>query len=161
MAAYSMKTNGTTPAAWTDTGVMEETGKITYTKSKKKITTGIDKVVRATYIESKEATMEFTLTQVDDLLLAALGFNASVITAGSTKNFQLGQEDVVQKALLMVYANKLDGKEIQWYHPSAELDVQIDEMNDAVVLKVTADLVAFMGAGGYTVSSLISATVFA
>jgi hypothetical protein len=76
--------------------------------------------------------------------MTALGFVNSVITAGSTVNFQLGQEDVIQKAMLMVYANKLDGKEIQWYHPSAEIDVDIDMSSDAVVAKCNADLVAFI-----------------
>jgi hypothetical protein len=161
MAAYSMKTNGITPTGWTDTGIMDAPGKITYTKNKKKIQTGIDKVTRATYIESREASVSFDLTQIDDVVMTALGFVNSVITAGSTVNFQLGQEDVIQKAMLMVYANKLDGKEIQWYHPSAEIDVDIDMSSDAVVAKCNADLVAFIAAGGYTVSSLLSATIFA
>jgi hypothetical protein len=160
MAAYGMKTNGTVPASWTDTGIMTATGQVTYTKTLKSVMTGIDKIERLTYVESRTAKIDFELSQLDDTVLAQLGFINSVITAASTVNFQLGQEDVINKALLMVYANKADGKEIQWYHPSAQLSATLANNAGQTTVKVEARLIAFQPLG-YTLSSLISATVFA
>lgn len=159
-AAYTFKTNGVVPTGWTDLGISNGNGKVTYTKTQKKVTTGLDKVTRAVYIEEKTAELEFDLAQLDDYLLTQLGFNASVITAGSTVNFQLGQEDVVEKAVLLVYANKLDGKEIHWYHPAAKLNVTFQESGDEVGVKVVAELTAFTAAGA-SIDSLVSTTVFA
>lgn len=161
MSAYTKKTNGTLPVGWDDAGIMNGNGKITYTKTLKSIMTGIDKIEQLTYVESRTAVIEAILTQVDDLVLQKLGFINSVITPGSTINFQLGQEDVVGKALLMVYANKLDGKEIQWYHPNAQISATLQDTNGAVELKVECRLMAFTPEGGYTRLSLLSATVFA
>jgi hypothetical protein len=160
MALYSMKTNGAVPASWTDTGIMTATGQITYTKTLKSVMTGIDKIERQTYVESRTAKIDFELSQLDDTVMVALGFINSVITAGSTVNFQLGQEDVINKALLMVYANKSDGKEIQWYHPSSQLSATLANNGGATTVKVEARLIAFQPLG-YTLSSLISATIFA
>lgn len=160
MAAFANKTLGATPASWTDTGIMMASGQITYTKTLKSIMTGIDKIERQTYVESRTAKIDFELSQLDDTVMVALGFINSVITAGSTVNFQLGQEDVINKALLMVYDNKLDGKEIQWYHPSAQLSATLANNGGQTTVKVEARLIAFQPAG-YTLSSLISATIFA
>jgi hypothetical protein len=159
-AAYSFKTNGVAPVGWTDLGTTSGNGKVTYTKSMKKVQTGLDNVTRLVYINDKSAQLQIDLTQLDDYLLTQLGFNASVITSGSTVNFQIGQEDVVEKALLLVYANKLDGKEIHWYHPSAKMAVTFQENGDEVGVRVDCELTAFT-ASGATVDSLVSVTVFA
>lgn len=159
-AAYSFKTLGLTPTGWTDLGITNGMGKVTYTKNVAKVTTGMDKVVRKTYVSEKSAVCEFDLSQLDDYVMTQLGFNSSVITAGSTVNFQLGQEDVVERALLLVYANKLDGKEIHWYHPAAQMVVNPLETNGELALHVSADLIAFTALGA-AVDSLVSCTIFA
>ena len=75
-------------------------------------------------------------------------------------NFQIGQEDVFRTALLCVYCNKLDGKEIHIYHPSAALTVSFDSANDKILTKVSAEMTAFT-AEGATIESLYSMTIFA
>jgi len=158
--AYSFKTNGQTPSGWSDAGIMDTPGKLTYKKNEKKVETGIDKVIRAVYAESKEATLDFDLVQIDDYLLSLLGFNGSVATAGSSMNFLVGQEDVIQKALLCVYVNKLDGKEFQVYHPAAYLNCTFDMANQKMLVKVSAELVPFTPIGA-TSEALFALTIFA
>jgi hypothetical protein len=161
MAAYSNKSNGATPAGFTDLGIMNQDAKITYTKNVKKVQTGLDKFVQAVYVGDKTCVIEFSLSQMDEYLMAQLGFTTSTITAGSSVNFQIGQEDVIAKAMIMVFQNKLDGKEIQWYHPAAQLTVTFDSKPEEAAVKVSADCIAFTAAGGYTIQSLLSATIFA
>ncbi len=159
-AAESFKTNGQTPVGWTDLGIMDAPAKITYTKDIEKVKTGIDQYIRKTYAKSKEASLDFSLWQTDDLLLSNLGFNGSSVTSGSSMNFLIGQEDVVTLALLCVYQNKLDGKEMHIYHPAANLSVTFDTANDKLLTKVSADLLAFTPVGA-TVDALFSTTIFA
>lgn len=161
MAAYANKTNGTVPSGWTDGGIMDGVGKVVYTKKIAQIMLGIDKVVAATYVQERSAQITFDLAQLDDQVLQMLGFISSVITPGSSINFQLGQEDVVAKAVLFVYASKLDSKEIQWYHPSGQISADVKNVSDYLVASCTCDLIAFTPAGGYTRQSLVSATIFA
>jgi hypothetical protein len=156
---FSFKTRGQTPAGWKDLGIMDAPGKLTYTKDIAKVQTGIDKVTRKTYAKSKEATLDFSLWQTDDYILSALGFQGSVTTAGSSMTFLIGQEDVFQCALLCVYCNKLDGKELHVYHPNASLSVSFDSSNDKLLTKVSVDLTAFTPEGG-TTDALYSLNVF-
>ena len=166
-AAYAQKSNGATPTTpatltgtYVDLGTMLTPGKLTYNKVQKKVQTGLDKITQLVYVESRDANLEFELTQLDDYILQKLGFVASVITAGSSINFQIGQEDVVNAALLVVYQNKLDGKEIQWYHPSAALTVTFNQSGDELSVKVSCELIAFT-ASGASLMSLVSTTIFA
>jgi hypothetical protein len=169
-AAYTQKSNGQTITApvgtgvtvgsYVDLGIMLTPGKLTYNKVQKKVQTGLDKITQLIYVESRDANLEFELTQLDDYILQQLGFKASVITAGSSINFQVGQEDVVNCALVVVYQNKIDGKEIQWYHPSAALTVTFNQSGDELSVKVMCELIAFTAAGS-SLLSLVSTTVFA
>jgi hypothetical protein len=168
-AAYTMKSNGATPVApvgagvtagtYIDLGIMLTPGKLTYNKVQKKIQTGLDKITQLIYVESRDANLEFELTQLDDYILQQLGFTASVITAGSSINFQIGQEDVINVAMILVYQNKIDGKEIQWYHPAAAFTVSFNQSGDGLSVKVQAELVAFQAVGA-SLLSLVSTTVF-
>lgn len=159
-SAYSFKSLGLTPTGWTDLGIMDAPAKITYNKTVAKIQTGMDKVTRRTYASSKEATLDFSLWQTDDYLLSQLGFNGSVATAGSSMSFLVGQEDVFTTALLCVYCNKIDGKEMHLYHPNASLSVTWDMSGDKLMTKVSCDLTAFTPAGA-TVDALYAANIFA
>lgn len=169
-AAYTQKSNGATVVApvgtgvsagtYVDLGIMLTPGKLTYNKTQKKVQTGLDKITQLIYVESRDASLEFELTQLDDYILQKLGFTASVITAGSSINFQIGQEDVINVAMVVVYQNKIDGKEIQWYHPSAALTVSFNQNGDELSVKVMADLIAFT-ASGASLLSLVSTTIYA
>jgi hypothetical protein len=159
---YFTKSNGATPTGWTDLGTMSGPGTVVYTKNKVKVQTGIDKVVRATYIGEKLANIQADLDQFDDTVLAQMtGLSPSIITAGSVVNFQVGQEDVVSKALLLVCQNKLDGKEIQFYHPAAQMAFTIKYTGDQMLLSLDAELIAFNTANGAATDSLMSVSVFA
>ena len=145
---YTSKSNGITPVGWTDLGIVNTKVKTTYNKKTKDIRTGIDNVLRAQYSNEKDCSIEFMLEQMDDFVLETIsGLGASIITAGSTVQYGVGQEDVNQLALLMVSQNKLDGKEWQFYNPAAYLNFSFDEGSDMLSLKVTGTLPFFQAVG--------------
>jgi hypothetical protein len=138
------KSNGVLPTGWTDLGIVNGKLKITYAKEIKEVRTGLDQVLRASYVGKKTAGMEFQLSQFDDVAMEQLsGVTPSVVSAGSTVQFALGSEDIIQKALLLVSQNKLDGKEWQFYHPDAYLTFSIADNGDETIITGTANLIAF------------------
>lgn len=156
---YTAKSNGVTPTGWTDLGIVDNKLKVTYTKKTKDVRTGIDNVLRAMYTNETDCTIEFTLDQMDDFVLETVsGVGASVITSGSTVQYSLGQEGLNQLAILLVSQNKLDGKEWQFYNPSAYLNFAIDDANDAMSLKVTGTLPWFL-ADGQTKEEVLHITI--
>lgn len=158
---YFTKSDGTTPTGWTDLGVVDGMAKVTYTKKIAEIRTGIDEYLRGTYVQRKDAKVEFTLWQFDDENLELLtGYTGSVIQSGSIVNYQVGEEDVIQKALLLVVQDKFTGKEIQYYNPNAFISFSIEDKNDAMVLNVTCDLVSYTPQGE-TKEAFLSTTIFA
>lgn len=157
---YFVASNGMTPLGWTDLGIVDGMAKITYNKKTKDVKTGIDQYLRASYIESKECTVEFELAQFDDVNLELLsGFTGSVITSGSVVNYQLGMEDLTQFAILVVVQNKLDKKEFQFYNPAAFVNFQFNDGNNGMTLKVTCNLPSFT-ASGQTQESFLSVSEF-
>lgn len=157
----SVKTNGSIVlAGWTDLGIVEGMAKVDYQKKPKEVTTGIDDVLRAAYIDSKHAQVDFELTQVDDSVMALIsGLTASQITSGSIYTFHLGQEDLVQMAMLLVVQNKLDGKEWQFYNPLVYMNFTFNDSKDALTLKCSA-LLPFFTVTGQTNSEYLSSTIF-
>lgn len=152
--------NGATPAGWTDLGIVSKGAKVVYDKKEKDILTGIDNYFRAAYVEQKTAKVEFDLEQFDDLNLELLtGYTGSVITSGSIINYQVGEEDLVQKAILVVFQNKLDQKEFQFYNPNAFINFVFKEGAEGMVLSVTAMLPSFTPQGE-TKESFLSTTIF-
>lgn len=139
------KSNGSTPTGYTDLGIVNGKVKVTYEKEIKEIRTGLDNVLRASYITQRTANFEFVLSQFDDTAMEQLsGLTPSVIAGQpSAWHFSVGTEDIVQKALLMVLQNKLDGKEWQFYHPSADLTFNIEDSGEETVLRGTGTLKAF------------------
>jgi len=161
ITSYMVKSNGAIPAGFTDLGSLDGDAKVTYTKNKKEVKTGIDNYLRAVYIDEKKMVIEFNLLQTDDVVVAqVLGLTPSTITAGSIVNFQLGRETLGQKAIIVVYQNKLDGKEWQLYHPAAFLDGVFEKSSDSMVLKCTAELIFFTPVSD-TNETLASTTIFA
>ena len=158
---YFTKSNGSTPAGWTDLGSVLGVAKLTYTAKVKEITTGIDNYFRGAYLDGKTGSVEFDLEQLDDVALEQVsGLTASVITAGSVINYQVGQNDLNIMALLFVVQNKFDGKEWQFYNPAAYLNFTFADSGDAMALKVTGYL-PFFTALGQTAESMVSSTLFA
>jgi hypothetical protein len=152
--------DGTTPSGWTDLGIVAGMAKITYDKKIREIRTGLDDILRQTYVESRTAKLEFSLQQFDDVVIEQMtGYTGSVIQSGSIVNYQIGQEDVIQKAIMLVAQNKLDKKEFQFYNPNALMSFSFEEENDGLVLKVMADLPAYT-AQGESQESFLSTTIF-
>jgi hypothetical protein len=158
----NVKANGVASnlVGWSDLGIVDGSLKITYTKKLKELRTGIDNYLRGAYVNEKGATLEFNLAQVDDTVMGLVtGLTASVVTSGSVYTFHAGQEDVQQFALLLLMQNKLDGKEWQWYHPSAFVNWEYADSSDKIVLKVSALLPGFTAAG-QTAEEFIACTEF-
>jgi len=157
----SIKTNGSlTLAGWTDLGIVSGAVKVGYAKKAKEVKTGIDNVLRAAYVNDKTGSMEFTLSQVDDIVMQNItGLTASQITSSSIYTFHLGQEDLVQMAVLLVVQSKLDQKEWQFYTPLAYVNFSFNETGDAMELKCTA-LLPFFTVTGQTNQDILTATVF-
>jgi hypothetical protein len=153
------KSNGSTPSGWTDLGGVEGKLKITYTKEIKEIRTGIDQLLRQSYVGQKTGEFEFVLNQFDDVVIKELsGLSASTITAGSAVSFGLGSEDIISRALLLVSQNKLDGKEWQFYSPNADVSFTIEDSGEATVVRGKGNLKAFTFNGA---EPLVIASVFA
>jgi hypothetical protein len=138
------KSNGSTPAGWTDLGTVEGNARLAYDKEVKQVRTGIDQVLRASYIGQKSASVEVVLNQFDDKMFAEVsGITPSLISNASIYQFTTGSEDIVQRAVLLVLQNKLDGKEWQLYHPSADISFQIEDANEAMVVRMRCEFKAF------------------
>lgn len=143
------KSNGTDPGApWVDLGIVKDSKvTVTYTKTVKDVSTGIEKVRRGSYTTDKKATAMFVLEQFDMANLSVLsGLSQEVVGAIGNK-IQLGQDDLVEKALLFIGTNKVDGKEIQHYTKKASLNWSVQEDAEARMLKVDADFYSFLAAG--------------
>jgi len=150
-APPTTKSNGTLPAGWTDLGIVNGVAKVTYNKSLKEVRTGIEQVLRAEYIDKKTANVECDLAQFDDTLVTQMtGLTASVITAGSIVQFGLGQEGIVNKAVLFVLQNLLDGKEIQLYNPNSMMTFAYNNSGDEVSVKLTGEFLFFTWGGADT-----------
>lgn len=153
-----VKANGSTPSGYTDLGIVEGKVKITYSKEIKEIRTGLDQILRQSYVGQKTGNFEFSLSQFDDVVIKELsGLTASTITSGSAVSFSLGSEDIISRALLLVVQNKLDGKEWQFYSPDADLSFTIEDSGEATVVKGSGNLKAFAFAG---VEPLMVASIF-
>lgn len=139
------KSNGSTPAGWTDLGVVEGKARVAYDKELNEIRTGIDNILRVSYVRQRTGTLECVLTQFDDVVIQELsGVTPSVITSGSIVQFAIGGEDVIEKAILLVLQNKIDGKELQFYHPAGNVSFTIEESGDATVVRARVNLPAFV-----------------
>ncbi len=145
----TVKSNGSTPAGYTDLGIISTPVAVTYTKDVKEVRTGIDEVLRATYDGKKTGKFEFQLSQFDDAVMSAVtGLTASQIINGSVYQYAVGSESVIQKAIILVMQNKLDGKEWQFYNPNAFISFNITENSGETVLSVTGDLPLFTHGSG-------------
>jgi len=148
-AAPTAKLDGDDPdAPWVDLGVVDGSKvNMAYTKETNYVETGIEKVRRGAYITGKTCQLTFDLTQFDaDVFEQISGLSPTAV--GVIGNvFHLGQEDLVQSALLIIGTNKVDGKEHQYYCKKGAIVWSIEDSNDARILKVTADLFAFTPSG--------------
>lgn len=158
--SYYGRSNGNTPAGWTDLGIVEGFATVTYTKDINEIRTGVDSVLRQSYVRQKNADIQFNLAQFDDSAFENIsGLSASTIISGSTINYQVGSEDVISKATLLVLVNKLDNKEIHLYSPSCDFAFSIVQNGDFMEMQVDGKLKSFT-ASGSAAESFFSITFY-
>lgn len=158
---YYTKSNGVAVSGWDDLGIIEGLATLTYNKTNKDVKTGVDQILRLRYIGEKTAELEASFSQFGDYTFEKIsGLTASVISAGSIIAYRAGEEDVINRALLLVAQNKLDGKEWQLYNPSAYMSFSYNLNGDFLELKFNAALPAFTPAG-QTSECLFHKTFFA
>lgn len=149
--AYSdpgAKLDGATPSGWTDLGIVAGSKvTLTYTKEIRYIETGIDKIARGAYTMGKSAECQFTLEQYDlDTLALITGLTVDAVGAIGGK-LHIGQDDIIERALLFVGTNKVDGKEHHCYCKKGVINYAMQDQDDARVLNVTSRLYAFTASG--------------
>lgn len=140
----TVKSAGTTPSGYTDLGIVDGKLKISYTKDVTEIRTGVDNILRSSFVRQRSGEFEAALSQFDDVVLENIsGVTPSVITSGSIVQFALGAEDVIEKAIILAVTNKIDGKEIQFYAPAAQLSFTFEDAGDFTVARLRCNLPAF------------------
>lgn len=143
------KLNGSAPGgSWVDLGIVAGSQvQLNYNKEIRAVNTGFEQVRRGSYTMAKSCVASFTLEQMDIDILALLT-DLSIDTVGAIGGkLHLGQDDLVEKAILFVGTNKVDGKEFQHYCKKASISFTTDQQDDARVLRVTADLYSFVPSG--------------
>jgi hypothetical protein len=142
---------GLVPTGWTDLGVVKGAAKITYDKNLKDVRTGLEQVLVGQYIDKRTGSIECELSQFDDVLAGQLtGLTASVTTAGSIVSYGMGQDSILNKALLLVVDSVIDGKEVQLYNPSAVINFNYSSASDELTFKMTGTFIFFTWNSGYT-----------
>lgn len=136
------------PTGFTDLGiVMGSQVQFSYQKELRYIETGIEKVRRGAYTLGKTAQCSFTLEQYDIDTIALLTGQTIASVGAIGGKMQIGQDDVVERALLFIGTNKIDGKEHHLYCKKGVISWNIEQNDDSRVIKVTADLYPFLASG--------------
>lgn len=138
--------DGSDPGApWVDLGTIDGS-KVTLalTKNVQYIETGIEKVKRGSYVNGKDAQISFGMTQYHPDVIASISGVSSVNPSGGIKKIQLGQEGVVERAVLFVGTNVADGSEFQHYSKKAGLIFTVEENGDQRQMKVTGTCFPFV-----------------
>ncbi len=141
--------DGADPAApWEDLGIiMNSRVNLTYTKDIRYVETGIEKVRRGSYSLGKTAEVQFTLEQYDLAQMELItGLTRDVVGAIGGK-LHIGQDDIVDRALLFVGVNKVDNKEHHIYCAKGTMSFNVQQEDDFRVLQVTGSLYAFVPDG--------------
>jgi hypothetical protein len=140
--------DGGDPAGWSDLGVvMNSRVNLAYTKDIRYVETGIEKVRRGAYSLGKTAECTFTLEQFDLTIMERItGLTQDVVGANSGK-LHLGQDDIVERALLFIGVNKVDNKEHHVYCKKGTISFNLNQEDDARVIQVTASLYPFVPSG--------------
>jgi hypothetical protein len=144
----SARLNGGDPVGWNDLGVVANSRvNLAYTKDIRYVETGIEKVRRGSYSLGKTAECTFTLEQFDLTIMERItGLTQDVVGANSGK-LHIGQDDIVERALLFVGVNKVDNKEHHFYCKKGTISFNLAQEEDARVIQVSASLYPFVPAG--------------
>lgn len=143
------KLEGADPGgAWTDLGIVANSRvQLTYTKDIRYVETGIEKVRRGAYSLGKTAETQFTLEQYDlDVVSLVTGLTINPV-GGIGGKVHIGQDDIVEAALLFVGVNKIDGKEHHIYCKKGTMSFNVQQEDDYRVLQVTSSLYPFVPVG--------------
>lgn len=134
--------------AWVDLGIVKDSRvTLNYTKDIKYVETGIEKVRRGAYTLGKTAEASFMLEQYDIDSVALLTGLTIQAVGGIGGVLHIGQDDVVERALLFIGTNKLDGKEHHIYCKKGVVVFQVQQEDDRRLLAATASLYPFVSTG--------------
>ncbi len=134
--------------AWSDLGIVANSRvQLTYTKDIRYVETGIEKVRRGAYSLGKTAEAQFTLEQYDlDTVSLVTGLSIDPV-GGIGGKLHIGQDDIVEAALLFVGVNKIDGKEHHIYCKKGTMSFNLQQEDDFRVLQVSSSLYPFVPNG--------------
>lgn len=135
--------NGSTPSTFTDLGVVNGNASVQATRSLVPIFSGVDKIQTGVVCNGIDASVNFSLSQMDDFILEKVSGTGPAYTGTGYANYQIGGQNLTAAALLLVVQNKLDGKEWQFYNPTALLSFSFENQSDAMGLKVSGVLPAY------------------
>jgi hypothetical protein len=150
--------NGSTPSAFTDLGVVTGNASVQITRATAPVFSGVDKIQTGVVSQGISGGVSFSLSQMDDFLLEQLSGTGPAYTSTGYANYQIGGQNLTPAALLLVVQNKLDGKEWQFYNPTALLSFSFDNQSDAMGLKVSGILPAYATSLGGP-KSILSITI--
>ncbi len=134
--------------SWTDLGVVKDSRvNLSYNKEIRYVETGIERVRRGSYSVSKNAETNFMLEQYDlDTIALLTGLSIDAV-GGIGGVLHIGQDDVVEKALLFIGINKVDGKEHHIYCKKGTVSFQIQQEDDRRIVSASASLYPFVPSG--------------
>lgn len=148
-ATPAARLDGADPGgSWVDLGVVKDSRvNLAYTKEIRYVETGIERVRRGSYSVSKNAETTFMLEQYDlDVVSLLTGLSIDAV-GGIGGVLHIGQDDVVEKALLFIGINKVDGKEHHIYCKKGTVAFQVQQEDDRRILSVSASLYPFVPSG--------------
>jgi hypothetical protein len=140
--------DGGDPAGFSDLGIIANSRvNLSYTKDIRYVETGIEKVRRGSYSLGKTAEVTFTLEQYDiEQIELITGLTADAVGAIGEK-LHIGQDDIIERALVFVGVNKVDNKEHHIYCKKGTMSFALAQEDDFRVINVTASLYSFVPSG--------------
>jgi hypothetical protein len=147
-AAPAVRLEGADPGGWSDLGVVKDSRvNLSYTKEIKYVETGIERVRRGAYSLAKTAETNFMLEQYDlDTVSLLTGLTVDAV-GGIGGVLHVGQDDIVEKALLFIGINKVDGKEHHIYCKKGTITFNVQQEDDRRILAASASLYPFVPTG--------------
>lgn len=145
-ATPSAKLDGTDPGApWDDLGVIADSKvSLALTKNIQYIETGLEKIKRGSYVAGKDCQISFGMQQYHPDILAKVSGVSSVVIASTGAKTQLGQEGIVERALLFIGTNPSDGSEFQHYSKRSGLAFSVEDNGAQRQIKVTGTCYPFV-----------------
>jgi hypothetical protein len=150
---------GATLSGAIDAGIVEGNAVVTLSRTVNPVFCGVDKMLVGMCSQSIRGQIDFTLSQFDDVTTELItGLSPASYTTNVYANYLVGAQPLTPVGLMLVVQGKLDGKEWQFYNPTALLSFAFDNQGDYMGLRVSGLLPGFASAGG-TSNQILSVTI--